>query len=872
MFLFDQFQRQSVTRVISSLFLMICCLLGATTGKAATDVSLDLKVLVISSGSADEDIGLDLIDGLLDQMGVPYEVLDSSRENLTAQRLSTQQRGHYNGIIITNTDLFVMGGASGFTLAEWQILHAYERDFSVREAVLSGFPVTNPALDLDYGMINAGSGIDFSANWLSPAGGTEYFEYVNTNRSLDFQGYSVFAQPRADGTGPMVQPLLVDRADVNRTLISLLTYPDGREVLLSTITNAWYFVHSNMLAYEFINFATKGLFIGARQVHLSAHLDDIFLPNALWNTATNTTDQALTYRLSPADITNIIGAGNRFRNRYPTANQVNIDLAFNGFGVQFTRQNQGLSSSPLPLVDTIQKSQKPKSNRDSLTAMLAQFIVPQGIAMAPSSATLDLWVAQVANGNQDKKKKNKKADDDKKDKKKKDKKDDDDKKKKEKRSKKQSNKSDRIIQAKVCRVTQAWYQQASGSNKKSRKKIISTIVNKKKYDQTSCIAFDIAGQPNVAVDISPILQSWFQGAANHGLIVISSGKRQVLFGTKSRKMKARRPQLSMMLNVPTGTDALTTSIVQNKDKFRFLSHTFTHRALNASAGIGYPESVFEITENRKIWDTLGLPARAMNDPVLITGAHSGIKEDNATADPSDDIPFPEGVNKALMRAAQDLGVRFLASDASQVNEALEQRVPGFDVILLPRWPSNVYFNTTTDNELTDEYNYIFYERHINAGQDPCMIPGAICLPRNFQEIMKAEAVIALRHMLSYRMWPHFFHQTNMRNYDGQGSTLIYDWLQAVLNEYQKYVTLPIKNLAYFDIAKDTEDRLLFDEASIKGVWNVTQNTITLSADRPVAQVFVTGLSGGELYGGQRLKKVDLTSQPQQITVDRALFQ
>ena len=50
--------------------------------------------------------------------------------------LASGLRGHYNGIILTQADLFTPSG-SGFTLEEWQRLHAYERDFGVRESVIA---------------------------------------------------------------------------------------------------------------------------------------------------------------------------------------------------------------------------------------------------------------------------------------------------------------------------------------------------------------------------------------------------------------------------------------------------------------------------------------------------------------------------------------------------------------------------------------------------------------------------------------------------------------------------------------------------------------------------------------------------------------
>ena len=73
----------------------------------------------------------------------------------------------------------------------------------------------------------------------------------------------------ADATAPQVTPLLVDDADASHVFVSQLDYADGRQVLLSTVGNAWYRLHSNVVAYQFLDWATKGLFIGACQVSLS---------------------------------------------------------------------------------------------------------------------------------------------------------------------------------------------------------------------------------------------------------------------------------------------------------------------------------------------------------------------------------------------------------------------------------------------------------------------------------------------------------------------------------------------------------------------------------------------------------------------------
>jgi hypothetical protein len=126
-------------------------------------------------------------------------------------------------------------------------------------------------------------------------------------------------------------------------------------------------------------------------------------------------------------------------------------------------------------------------------------------------------------------------------------------------------------------------------------------------------------------------------------------------------------------------------------------------------------------------------------------------------------------------------------------------------------------------------------------------------------------------MLAYRAWPHFFHQSNLRDYDGQGSTLLFDWLHAVLERYDRLLTLPVRSLPYYEIGRLTEERLGARAAGVRGTLDVASGSVTLSADGP-ATATVTGLGGGRLYGGQSLRTVQVGVAPQSFAVDRLLGQ
>ena len=211
--------------------------------------------------------------------------------------------------------------------------------------------------------------------------------------------------------------------------------------------------------------------------------------------------------------------------------------------------------------------------------------------------------------------------------------------------------------------------------------------------------------------------------------------------------------------------------------------------------------------------------------------------------------------------------------------------------MLPRRPANVFFNVTQPGtfnasnptagvlgDLVSEYNYIFWKRWIDQGQDPCNTPGAICQPRDYAAILKAEVDSALRHMLTYRQWSFFFHQSNLKNYGG-GKTLQYDWLNAVVGEYDKTFKLPLKSPAFFEIGADTANRVKARQATLDGyatldaLGNPTTVTIRVASGGPVT-IPMTGITkptgNVALYGGQSVQSVALTDTLQTFTVNRAL--
>ena len=702
-----------------SLLLSAVMWLAATVSTPAfADNAVKLKILLLTTGEVTDDIAYAYIKPVLDEMGVPYDVLNAKTQDLTAAMLASNAGGasclpaeagcvgNYNGIILTDSDL-----DPAFTPTEWDMLHNYQKNFGVRQAVLSGWPGTywdpeSPfGVYLDYGLVFASSGTSYEGKWTVPTAlSKEVFEYVNLTNPFPVTDFAFAANPRndtttlRDGSTPKVEPLL--RTQNGEALLSIVRYmvpsqtTPVREVMISTITNASFLIHSKVLAYEFINWVTQGVFVGARFVYMATHLDDLFLANNIWNPDINNNDPTTTYRLSSADIANAVSKQAAFRAAHPVAGAYKLDLAFNGSG-----------------------------------------------AVVDPAATL------------------------------------------------------------------------------------------------------------------------------------------------------------LALNL---TDGLVTAVMTNKANFRFINHTFTHLDMDkapvpANPNCDYPTFTTlaaikaEITKNRTVWGLLALPEKSDNNRVLVSGNHSGLKDRKCTDEiashpemfdvQSDDVAFDQGgANPLFLQAASDLGIDYLASDSSQRGQNVEQYISQYDDgstqdrVMLPRWPTNIFYNVINPTQLVDEYNYIFNGRYVNAGQNPCQIPGAICAPRDYPQILVAEADTALRHMLTFSKWPHYFHQTNLAKYDDSGNTLQFDWLNAVFAEYERVFKLPVKNLPYYLIGDQTEERLHYKSAIVDATWNRTTNQVTLKANKAVPNLVVTGLNGGDLYGGQFIREVNVNGTPKAIVVNRALTQ
>ena len=265
-----------------------------------------------------------------------------------------------------------------------------------------------------------------------------------------------------------------------------------------------------------------------------------------------------------------------------------------------------------------------------------------------------------------------------------------------------------------------------------------------------------------------------------------------------------------------GSDPLTTSLLQNRSKFNWINHTWSHPNLdNFSAKKIY----MEIKKNLQ-W------AKAnkikTNGRELVTGEHSGL------------------ANPAMVKALRRARVRWIASDNSkQPDPYLVGKT-----MAVPRHPSNLYYNVGTFEEQLDEYNHIYYYNCSNTPTTTCF-----SAPATWENYVDSEATIMLRHVLTNDPRPHYVHQANLAE-DGT----MYPVVDELLKRYDSYVNAPIEQPVFSAVGRLMKRRAAWLASSWPSLTLVDgyhlNGYIHLRSKKRLT-LPVTGTTLGKTYGGER---------------------
>ncbi len=297
---------------------------------------VDMKLLILAATAADPN--LEAISYFAKEIGVPFDVIITTQETLSqASLIKANGDGKYQGIVLTELGLLANNAGvfqSSFTTAEWNLLWQYEREFNVRQLVMSGFPGAFPE---DYGLRFSNGIASTSANPINAklsAAGATVFASLKATANIPIKNSFAYLSTVCGAACPTVTttPLLTDGA-TGTVLAASTTTADGREVLSLTMNHNSFLDHTGLLSYDLINWVTGGIFIGERRMYFSIDIDDWYLESEVWNPATNDVfpEDEYQFRITAKDVYAAKAGVLNLRSRFPSPN-FNYNQVFNAEG------------------------------------------------------------------------------------------------------------------------------------------------------------------------------------------------------------------------------------------------------------------------------------------------------------------------------------------------------------------------------------------------------------------------------------------------------------------------------------------------------------------------------------------------------------
>ena len=226
---------------------------------------------------------------------------------------------------------------------------------------------------------------------------------------------------------------------------------------------------------------------------------------------------------------------------------------------------------------------------------------------------------------------------------------------------------------------------------------------------------------------------------------------------------------------------------------------------------------------------------------------------------------PYAQNPNFANALRAVNARYAGGDASKPYPQDPLRTTGpvwpagtsfMDGItrVIPRYPTNVYYNTATREQQLDEYNYLYLPPWLGGGCVESPTNACRTTPATWDDYVAAESDRIFQHMMGNDPRPHYFHQTNLAESDDPEGAIFYPVLDAMLARYRTYFnsTMPIVQLTHTQIGTLVERQDRWASASASTVTGYIEGADVSIVNGGEAIVLpLTGTEVGTLYGGTR---------------------
>jgi hypothetical protein len=746
--------------------LSICCALcGLAAGSASAAQRVDLKVLLL--GAEGTEPSFLAWQAQLRREGVPFDQLIATPGHapITAASLSTTtgttEEARYQAVIVAVGGLprcGESGCASALSAEEWIALQTYEATFHVRQLTAYTFPNAEHGLNPP----TSSGPLDGTSASLTAAGQT-VFPYLNGAVTIGAGTYGYGATP-LDAT--TFSTLLSDPS--GDSLVGVFTHPDGREEMVQTFDSNQFQVHAELLRHGQLAWVTRGTYLGNQRNYLELQVDDIFLPDDIWNTTDHVTDfnPEDAVRMSAADVTRAV--------EWSRTTGLRIDNLFNGGGsVQYAEANGG--RDPL------------------LTAFQANKAAFGWVSHTYDHPNLDC--------------------------------------------------SARGFIVEEIEDNVSWARRAGFAI--NRAELVT--------GEHSGLANLIPGFPGT-IDPPGLEEAEASGSGG----TLAAGAYDYAVSATSTNGETNASTTTVTVPAAGGRRAVAAR-GSARITWDAICHATSYMVYRRSSPAGAWSLIGTVAQPANAFRAGGPASIRFRDTGAAGSAASPPSANGATLD-------PYGQNPNFAGALRAAGVTNTGGDASKPYPVTPTSTTGptypagtsfvdGSARVIPRYPTNVYYNVATQAQLTDEYNHLYLPPElggvcVNTSTTTCRSS-----PASWNDIVEAESQRIFGHMMGNDPRPHYFHQTNLAESSSPEGAVFYPVLDATIAEYKGFfnATAPILQLTPTQISALLSEQEAWATASASTVTGYIEGgsvTITNTA-RAAATIPLSGTEAGTLYGGTR---------------------
>jgi hypothetical protein len=340
-----------VLRKATVLMMTLVSVLGALTLATAASASaaqrIDMKVLLLGTSTTEPNFVS--WQAALKREGVPFETVVTSpgHASVTAATLSDTlangtSEAKYQAVIVSV-------GALPECTESGCVSTLSPTEWTALEEYEHTFNVRQLTGDVypgsTYGLNSPTSSgaLDGIQGALTTEGKT-VFPYLNGPVAMDTGTYGYQATPLTTQTAGASFGALVTGPN-GSALVGVYTHPNGVQEMVESFDQNQYQLQAELLRHGALSWVTRGVYFGDQRNYYEANIDDNFLSDDSWSTTEHTTDYnpANVLRETPPDV--------EYAANWSAANKFRIDMLFNGGGSAQYQTEHGSD----PLLTAFQK-------------------------------------------------------------------------------------------------------------------------------------------------------------------------------------------------------------------------------------------------------------------------------------------------------------------------------------------------------------------------------------------------------------------------------------------------------------------------------------------------------------------------------------